>query len=88
MSESLRDAFHASVSRYLEGLAPEDLAPDQAGIRPKLTGPGEPPRDFVVAEESARGLAGWVNLVGIESPGLTCALEIAELVGGFLEEQA
>jgi L-2-hydroxyglutarate oxidase LhgO len=88
VSESLRDAFHAAVARYLDGLAPEDLAPDQAGIRPKLTGPGEPPRDFVVAEESARGLAGWVNLVGIESPGLTCALEIAELVGGFLEERA
>ncbi|MGA2383654.1 MAG: NAD(P)/FAD-dependent oxidoreductase [Gemmatimonadales bacterium] len=80
VSESLRPAFHAAVSRYLEGLDEDDLSPDLAGIRPKLQGPGEPFRDFVIQEESARGLPGWVNLVGIESPGLTCCLEIAGLV--------
>jgi L-2-hydroxyglutarate oxidase LhgO len=78
--ESLRPTFHAAVSRYLDGLDEDDLAPDLAGIRPKLQGPGEPFRDFVIQEESARGLPGWVNLVGIESPGLTCCLEIAGLV--------
>ena len=82
--ESLRGPFHAAVSRYLDGLAPEDLAPDLAGIRPKLQRPGEAFRDFVVAEESARGLPGWVNLIGIESPGLTCALELAGLVTAHL----
>ena len=86
--EALRDAFHAATSRYLDGLEPEDLAPDMAGIRPKLQGPGEPVRDFVIAEESARGMPGWVNLVGIESPGLTCALEIGRTVGDQVERTA
>jgi L-2-hydroxyglutarate oxidase LhgO len=83
--ESLRETFHAAVSRYLEGLEPGDLAPDQAGIRPKLHRSDEPPRDFVVAEESERGMPGWVNLIGIESPGLTCALEIAVMAADMLE---
>jgi L-2-hydroxyglutarate oxidase LhgO len=83
--ETLRDAFHAAASRYLDGLEPGDLAPEMAGIRPKLQGPGEPVRDFVIAEESARGMPGWVNLVGIESPGLTCALEIGRTVVNLLE---
>lgn len=86
--ERLLSTFHAAVSRYLAGIEPGDLAPDQAGIRPKLQGPGEPVRDFVVAEESERGLPGWVNLVGIESPGLTCALELGELVASRLEGTA
>ena len=81
----LRDAFFTAASRYLEGLEPDDLAPDLAGIRPKLQGPGEPFRDFVIAEESARGLPGWINLVGIESPGLTCCLAIGNVVADTLE---
>ena len=85
VAESLRPAFHKAVSRYLEGLDETDLAPDLAGIRPKLQGPGEPFRDFVIQEESARGLPAWVNLVGIESPGLTCCLEISHLVADTLE---
>ena len=86
VAPGLRDKFYDAASRYLEGLEPEDLAPDLAGIRPKLQGPGEPVRDFVIAEESARGLAGWINLVGIESPGLTCCLAIATTVADLLEE--
>jgi L-2-hydroxyglutarate oxidase LhgO len=85
VADGLRDAFHAAVSRFLEGLAPEDLAPDLAGIRPKLQGPGEPFRDFVIREESDRGRPGWVNLVGIESPGLTSCLEIGVLAANLLE---
>ena len=88
VSPGLRDTFFAAASRYLEGLEPEDLSPDLAGIRPKLQGPGEPFRDFVIAEESGRGLAGWINLVGIESPGLTCCLAIATAVADLLEENA
>ncbi len=83
--ETLRSTFHAAASRYLEGLDEDDLSPDLAGIRPKLQGPGEPFRDFVIQEESARGLSRWVNLVGIESPGLTCCLEIGRLVADTLE---
>jgi len=76
--------FAAAAGRYLPGLRAEWLSPDQAGVRPKLAGPGESFRDFVVAEESARGLPGLVNLVGIESPGLTAAPAIAEQVAGLL----
>lgn len=83
--EALRERFHAAVSRYLEGLEPGDLAPDLAGIRPKLQAPGEDFRDFVIREESDRGSPGWVNLIGIESPGLTCALEIGAMVRERLE---
>ena len=85
---ALAAGFHAAVSRYLDGLASDDLAPDQSGIRPKLQAPGEGFRDFVVREESDRGRPGWVNLVGIESPGLTCCLEIGALVARTLEERA
>ncbi|HEX2483770.1 MAG TPA: NAD(P)/FAD-dependent oxidoreductase [Myxococcota bacterium] len=79
-------AFAAAAGRYVPALRSEWLAPDSAGIRPKLSGPGEPFRDFVVAEESPRGLAGLVNLLGIESPGLTAAPAIAEHVATLLEE--
>lgn len=77
-------AFAASVSRYWPGVTADSLLPDQSGIRPKLSGPNEPWRDFVVQEESARGLAGWVNLIGIESPGLTASPAIAEMVAGLI----
>ncbi len=76
------EAFAAAARRYLPALRSAWLAPDQAGVRPKLAGPGEAFRDFVIAEESARGLAGLVSLVGIESPGLTAA----EAIGGRVAE--
>jgi len=79
------EAFAAAASRYLPGLSAEWLAPDYAGVRPKLAGPGDGFRDFVVAEESAAGLPGFVNLVGIESPGLTAALPIGERVAELLK---
>ena len=76
-------AFAASVRRYLPGVAPEDLSPDQSGIRPKLSGPDDPHRDFIIEEESKRGLPGWVNLAGIESPGLTASMAIAQRVAAL-----
>jgi L-2-hydroxyglutarate oxidase LhgO len=78
------DAFAAAAGRYLPELRAEWLSPDQAGVRPKLQGPSDSFRDFVIAEESGRGLPGLVNLVGIESPGLTAALAIGEQVKGLL----
>ncbi|MCX7633772.1 MAG: NAD(P)/FAD-dependent oxidoreductase [Turneriella sp.] len=83
VSESLREKFFEAARWYIPSLEPDDLSPDYAGIRPKLQGPNDPYRDFVIAEESAKGLPGWVNLIGIESPGLTCALLIAERVAGY-----
>jgi L-2-hydroxyglutarate oxidase LhgO len=82
--ESLREGFFAAASRYLRGLDPDDLTPDQAGIRPKRHAAPGAVADFLVAEERANGAPGWVNLIGIESPGLTCCLEIADRVRALL----
>ena len=79
-----RIAFGTAIRRYLPMVRDQDLTPDMAGIRPKLQGPGAPPRDFVIAEESARGLPGFVNLIGIDSPGLTAAPAIAREVERLL----
>lgn len=76
----LRPLFAASVRRLYPQVADEELEPDMAGIRPKLQGPGEPFRDFVIADETARDRPGLLNLVGIESPGLTAAPAIARLI--------
>lgn len=78
------DAFARAVQRYLPGVRAEWLSPDQAGVRPRLTAPGEAPRDFVIEEASQAGVPGLVNLVGIESPGLTAAPAIAERVVALL----
>jgi L-2-hydroxyglutarate oxidase LhgO len=77
---STRAAFGESVRRLVPEISDEDLSPDLAGMRAKLQGPGEGFRDFVVAEEGARSRPGLVNLVGIDSPGLTSALALAEEV--------
>jgi L-2-hydroxyglutarate oxidase LhgO len=84
VDEAKRDAFAEGVHRLVPAIDASDLAPDIAGIRPKLQGPGEGFRDFVIAEEAARGLPGFVNLIGIDSPGLTSAPAIAEEVERLL----
>jgi L-2-hydroxyglutarate oxidase LhgO len=76
--------FVEAVSRYLPDLRLEDLRPDQAGIRCRRVIPGSGSPDFVIEEERAHGLPGWVNLIGIESPGLTCSIEIARRVESLL----
>jgi L-2-hydroxyglutarate oxidase LhgO len=80
-----RPAFAASARRLVPALREEDFEPDMAGIRAKLQGPGEGFRDFVIAEERARGLPGLVNLIGIDSPGLTSSPAIAEEVERLLD---
>lgn len=75
--DTRREKFQRAVSRYFPCLEVEDLSPDQVGVRCKLQAPGERVRDFVIAEETGRGLPRLINLVGIESPGLTCSWEIA-----------
>lgn len=72
------DGFYAEVRRYWPELADGALQPAYAGIRPKLHGPGEPAPDFLIQREAAHGLPGLVNLFGIESPGLTACLSLAE----------
>ena len=78
------EPFADAVRRYLPAVRAEWLSPDYAGVRPKLAGPGEGFRDFVVAEESGAGLPGLVDCIGIESPGLTAAAAIAERVADLL----
>jgi len=78
------EVFANAARRYIPDLRAEWLAPDQAGIRPKLQGPGDAFRDFAIEEESASGLPGFVNGIGIESPGLTAAPAIAERVAALL----
>ena len=77
-------AFAEAARRWLPGLREEWLAPDEWGVRAKRSAPGEGFRDFVVAEESGAGLPGFVNCLGIESPGLTAALSLGERVRGLL----
>ena len=74
------ERFYAAIRRYWPGLPDGALAPGYAGIRPKITGPGEPAADFVVQGPREHGVPGLVNLFGIESPGLTASLSLAETV--------
>lgn len=74
------DKFYAAVRTYWPGLKDGALTPGYAGIRPKITGPGEPAADFVVQGPYDHRVPGLVNLFGIESPGLTASLAIAEYV--------
>jgi L-2-hydroxyglutarate oxidase LhgO len=73
-------AFAASVARWWPGIDAGRLQADYAGVRPKLSGPGEPVADFAVDGVERHGLSGLVGLFGVESPGLTSALALAERV--------
>ena len=76
--------FYQAAKPFLPFLEEDDLTPEMVGIRPKLQGPEDPFRDFVIEHESRRGLEGLINLIGIESPGLTCCLSIARKVAGMI----
>jgi L-2-hydroxyglutarate oxidase LhgO len=78
--------FYAAIRRYWPGLPDGALAPGYAGIRPKISGRGEPPADFVVQGPRAHGVPGLVHLFGIESPGLTASLALADDVATLLSE--
>jgi L-2-hydroxyglutarate oxidase LhgO len=78
------EMFYDRIRTYWPSLKPELLLPDYAGIRPKLSGPGEPAADFVIDAPRDHGLFGLVQLFGIESPGLTCALSLAEAIATAL----
>lgn len=77
-------AFEAAIRRYWPTLPAGCLVPDYAGIRPKLTGPGMPAADFMIQTPAENGVPGVVNLFGIESPGLTASLAIADSVAAMV----
>jgi L-2-hydroxyglutarate oxidase LhgO len=79
------DAFYAAVRQYWPGLPDSALQPAYAGIRPKISGPGAPAADFCVQGPQDHGVAGLVNLFGVESPGLTSALALGDRVTQMLD---
>ncbi|MGB9702813.1 MAG: NAD(P)/FAD-dependent oxidoreductase [Candidatus Kapaibacteriota bacterium] len=79
-----KQLFYESIKRYLPSIKIEDLQPDQAGIRPKIQKQGEAQKDFIISEESNKDFPGMINLIGIESPGLTSSLAIAKYVKSLL----
>ena len=74
------DKFYAAVRKYWPGLKDGALQPGYAGIRPKIVPPGAPAQDFTIQGPAEHGVPGLINLFGIESPGLTASLALAERV--------
>lgn len=77
---SRAEAFYRAIRNYWPGLPDQSLHPAYSGIRPKISAPGEPARDFMISAETEHGIPGLINLFGIESPGLTSCLALAERV--------
>jgi len=86
VEDSKREHFANAVNRFLPFVEAKDLIADTAGIRPKLQGPENGFRDFVIQHEEERGFPGLINLIGIDSPGLTSAPAIARYVQDMVEE--
>ena len=82
VDESLADLFYAAVRRYWPDIPEGSLGPGYSGIRAMVRGPGEEAADFVIQSPDAHGVPGLINLFGIESPGLTACMAIAEEVAG------
>lgn len=78
------DSFYAQIRRYWPGLEDGALTPAYCGIRPKIQAPGEAAHDFIIEGPAQHGVAGLIQLFGIESPGLTASLAIGEYVQGLL----
>lgn len=74
------EEFEAAIRRYYPALDASRLTPAYTGIRPKIVGPGENAADFVIETQKEHGVGGLINLIGIESPGLTSSLAIGEYV--------
>ncbi len=79
------DRFAADIRRWWPAACAERLTPSYAGVRPKLSGPGEPPADFRIDGPEAHGRAGLAQLFGMESPGLTASLAVADHVVTLLQ---
>lgn len=77
-------SFYAAIREYWPGLPDDALQPAYSGIRPKLTGPGTPAADFEIEDHRQHGVRGLINLLGIESPGMTASLAIGAEVASRL----
>lgn len=80
VDETQRENFYSSGKKFLPSLELKDLEPESAGVSPDLHEPGESFRDYVIMDEKEKGLPGFINLIGIESPGLTASPAIAKYI--------
>lgn len=85
VDDSCLEPIYAAVKPFLPFIEREDLGPDMAGMYPKIQKPGEPMRDFIIAHEVERGLPGLINLVGIESPGVTSSPALGRHVAAMVD---
>lgn len=85
VDEERASGFYAAIRKYWPDLPDGSLAASYAGIRPKLAPAGQPASDFVVDSEREHGVRGWINLMGIESPGLTASFALADHVLAMLD---
>jgi len=81
-----RQLFYDSARKLVPSIEYDGLEPEMAGIRPKFQEPRGDIKDFVIRDESDKGLPGLINLIGIESPGLTASPATAEYVWGLIEQ--
>lgn len=86
VDEKIRETIYQAVHPFLPFIELEDLQPDSAGIHPKVQRPGEPMRDYIVCHEVDRGMPGLINLIGIESPGVTASPALGKYVAGMIAE--
>lgn len=86
VDEKLKPLFFSAAKKFLPILEENDISPDMAGFQAKRYGPNEPSRDFVIKEEGEYGFPGFINLIGIESPGLTASPAIALKVKDLIEK--
>jgi len=85
--ESDEKEFREDVARFVPKIVEQQIRQDSSGIRPKLQGPKDGFKDFVIRHEVDRGFFGLINLVGLESPGLTAAPAIAEYVSQIIQDE-
>ena len=88
VDERRAEKFYPAIRSYWPALADGQLHAAYAGIRPKLSGPGEAAADFCVSGAEDHGVRGIINLFGIESPGLTASLSLASIVASMLTAQS
>jgi L-2-hydroxyglutarate oxidase LhgO len=85
--ESREQLFYDAIRRYWPSVVRDQLQPGYTGIRPKISGPNEPAADFLIQSHQDHQMKGLINLFGIESPGLTSSLAIAELVAQLIDSE-
>jgi len=88
VDEKLRGKFNKAILRYYPQVTSEKLIPAYSGIRPKLQGPGDSFKDFIIQGANDHGIKGLIQLFGIESPGLTSCLSIAEQVKKMAQDES